>query len=231
MFLQGEKMNKWRKTLERSYDGNNAFQCLACKQHCQAPDFPIKAKIYDGSLTNYGYKFCPYCGVLFEGEYDWGSENIKHFGYDIKIPERKPSIVWAIQEITVWRQPDGSFKQLAQQVSCKETQVRWEPELKWKTLSLHPNASAHQMYDCLLLQKKMYKYNNEDKDDFFPNIKNLVRVVVVKPGTPLWEEYQHYHGTWYDRMIDSRFWDEYRQKWGGKKHWNERERSWIRVTE
>lgn len=208
-----KQINKWRITLDDPRDGNVIFQCLACKNYIQSWGYPQVRN--DGSLSS-GYQFCPYCGVLWEGEHEWGYDNVK----SLDTPEREASIVWAIQEITVFEQPDGSYKQLARVVSVNEAQERWEPVWIWKTLSFYPNASAHQIYNALKLNRTYYEKGS------FPDIKNIVRAVVVKPGIPLWEEYKKRHHSYYSNF-GYRFWEEYVKQWGGKMHWSEKERDWI----
>ena len=208
-------MHYWRRTLERADDGCSDYQCLACKQHLECPTAPYHAKMYDGSLSEYGYKFCPYCGVQWKGEHDWGYDQVAYPDWG----ERKTTIfiVWAIQETTVWRQSDGSLKSLSRSGA-------WEEPI-WNTLSYYINAGAIEIKKLLSSYRGQYNYNHNK--DVFSDIQTLVRAVVVKPGTTLWEQYETMGNRYHGRAIDFRFWGEYRKVWGGKQHFQERERKWT----
>jgi hypothetical protein len=208
-------MNKWRRTFENCHgEGTSKFQCLACKNYFESVDNPVLARQYDGSLSDYGYKFCPNCGIKWDGEHEWGHQDVEYAEW--RAIRSSPSIIWAIQEITVWRQKDGSFKQ------CRYDGEFVEKEWRWDLFGFYVDVSAKDIWERVLAER--LTRNNDGSD-----IVTLVRALAVKPGMPLYDNFKtgNGHCAYSNYRFDYRFWEEYQKHWGGKQHHVNRERRWV----
>jgi hypothetical protein len=94
---------KWRH-VKNSDDGCNIYQCLSCYN------------TYDGRDTPKEWKYCPYCGVEWNGEHEW---LIYGDNWDIISPARlrkdrrvsKAKSRWHIelQEMSLFKCDDGAY--------------------------------------------------------------------------------------------------------------------------
>ncbi len=76
-------------------DGHSTHQCLSCKKEIYAPSL-------------YSWKFCPFCGIEWQGELKWDEEKkAKHkCWYPYGNNTESPSFTMVIQERTQWRNED-----------------------------------------------------------------------------------------------------------------------------
>lgn len=211
-------MKKWRKTLKySSYDGMSVFQCLNCKDYFDNGSSPFGEKQYDGTYSNYGYKFCPYCGIQWDGELDWGCWDVKYFDVN-DIRKQKPDIIWNIQEATVWKQNDGSYK------SLNGHRNELIDGINWNSKEFLVNWTAHEVKKHVDYLKEYYNYDKEK--DYFSDIRNLIRVVVVKQQNDYDSIRYNYNNRC--KKYDFDYHKDYQNKYGGKLHYSNNERRWMK---
>lgn len=99
---------KWRY-VEYTDDGCTIYQCLSCYGHIE------------GRLNPADWKYCPYCGVEWEGEHKWliYDDNYKVIEparrkEDRRIPSGKISWNIELQELSLFRRDDGAYESLGE---------------------------------------------------------------------------------------------------------------------
>jgi len=99
---------KWRY-VEYTDDGCTVYQCLSCYDSIE------------GRFSPADWKFCPYCGVEWEGEHKWliYDDNYKIIAPARRNPDRVikyGEISWNIelQELSLFKRDDGTYTSLSE---------------------------------------------------------------------------------------------------------------------
>ena len=98
---------KWRH-VEYTDDGCNVYQCLSCYDSIE------------GRFSPSYWKFCPYCGVEWQGEHKWliYDDNFKviepaRLKEDRKVPSGNITCNIELQELSLYRRDDNTYESLS----------------------------------------------------------------------------------------------------------------------
>jgi hypothetical protein len=96
-------IRRWRH-VESTDDGCNVYQCLSCYQSYEGRDCPSF------------WKFCPYCGVEWEGQHKWLVYDDKYniieparLRTERRVSKAEPRWHTELQEMTLFLCDDGSY--------------------------------------------------------------------------------------------------------------------------
>jgi hypothetical protein len=132
-------IRKWRQ-IKYTDDGCTLYECLHCYNQ------------FEGRLSPKEWKFCPYCGVEWEGEHEWlfYDDNYKviepaRMREDRRVCQYEARWIVELQQMPLFKCDDGAYVPL-QDGSVKN---RWS--------SMYPNQLEHMLVDTGHEEEKAYK--------------------------------------------------------------------------
>jgi DNA-directed RNA polymerase subunit RPC12/RpoP len=145
-------VKRWR-SIEYTYDGCARYQCLQCYKTWEGRTSP----------ETYEWKFCPYCGILWEGRQDCLQHGEKYWSL-LGWHRYTPAFYWLIEtrsrsnyepsEWGQWKEErilDGRYPAKEVLSMLRELRGKWEyntVESQVKTIRQLPNARAHVWAYC-----------------------------------------------------------------------------------